>query len=100
MIPPSKSGFGIVSAFGNFTDIQNFNRHNLLLEDLRSLKYKPEEVMGEWDGFPAQAWMVPEISIGDLTTLARRYQQETAVFCSPGGHPRVLSISGTIPPKV
>lgn len=94
------TSYGVLSAYTDRSDPQNQLLHTKLRDELKESGYEPIEATGEWKGMPDLCWMVAGIELDELVGIARRYEQETIVFCPKDGKPRVLQIGGVPTPPV
>lgn len=83
-----------MSAFTGRPATQNAVMHEKLGKEIASDGHAPVEVTGEWSGLTELGWAIPGVGMEYLVEMARRYGQDSVVFCPRGGKPRVLSVSG------
>lgn len=82
--------YGVISAFVEGGD-NNLQRHDFLCNELKDLGYSPVNITGEWEGHKELSVLVPNISMNDLITLGKKYNQDAVVY-SCENKPQIINL--------
>jgi hypothetical protein len=91
-IPHSKNCYGVISSF--IESENNTVSHNELKSILVKNGYQPFEINDSFNGTNGPCWLIKNISMADLVSIAVSFRQRHVIFCPKNGHPRILDVSG------
>ena len=74
------SQFGVVSAFNDDPNIDDFQAHEQLLQEVEGLGYNPEIFDGEWEGAKELSIIIPGVEINILVNLGEKYGQDAVAY--------------------
>lgn len=74
------SQFGVVSAFNDDPETDNFQAHEQLVQEVKNLGYNPETFDGEWEGAKELSIVIPGVEISILVNLGEKYGQDAVAY--------------------